>query len=150
MLLFKISGLLLVFSAATAIGFLKSNELSVRAKRLDMLCRGLSELKERIRCGEGEIERLVLQSFDRELITAENGKITVNRNGLKSEDVTLLEEYFSDAGMSDIQSECERCRLYISLLKEQHRRAEEDCSKLCRLYRTLGFLSGIFICIFFL
>ncbi len=146
----KLSGMLLIFLCSAAAGFLKANELSAREKKLDFLCRGFSTLKERIRSRQGEIERLVTQSFGTELVKFNEEGIHLNKNGLTDADLKLFYEYFSEAGMSDIQGELERCSLYLSLFKQQLTAASQKKASLSKLYKSLGVLTGAFICIFFL
>lgn len=148
--LFKLSGLLIVFTAAALTGFLKSLQLKKRYRKLCGIYRSLSDLRERVRLGTGEIERIVAQSFEDGTAFYTNRGIQINPDFLEKEDAALLEEYFSDIGMSDAESECERTGLYMNLLKKKCDEAEKKCGELCRLYNALGILCGIFICIFFL
>lgn len=61
-----------------------------------------------------------------------------------------MKGFFKDIGMSDSKSEYERCELYITLLEAQISEAEKNYTELGKLYKSIGLLSGIFICIFFL
>ena len=97
----------------------------------------------------GEISELTAQCFHKELLEIKDG-ISINQSYLTAEDITLLREFFSDSGMGDIDSEYERTLAYAQLIKLQYDTARDDCSKLCRLYKSLGALFGIFICIFLL
>lgn len=148
--LFKPAGLLLIFCACTLIGFTKSAGLRRRQKKLSELYRAMSDLRERIRTGAGELERLVQVSFHGIPISFANGHFTVDPAFLEPEDTALLNEFFRDIGMSDAKAECERVGLYLSLLRKNCDAAEQKCGELCRLYNTLGILCGIFLCIFLL
>lgn len=110
----------------------------------------MSDLRERIRMGSGEIERLVALSFEDGSVFLSDGKTQIDRAYIEREDAALLEEFFRDLGMSDSQSECERIGLYMALVKKKCEEAEQKCGELCRLYNALGILCGIFICIFLL
>ena len=147
--LFKLFGSLMVIAASCAAGYMKSYELRQRGRRLTELCRGLSSLKERMRMGCGEIERLVTESFENGIIKA-NGGFTVDGRWLDKKDVSLIHEYLTDIGMTDSDSEYNRSELYIKLLSKNRDEAEEKCAELCRVYNAAGLLGGIFICIFFL
>lgn len=146
---FKLFGLLMIFSAASLSGFMKSMQLKQRYKKLCQICRSLGDLKERIRLNSGEISRLIAQCFGA-LAAAENGSFKVNEYGLEKEDIALINEFFHNIGMSDTAAECERAELYISLISKKCSEAEQKCKELCRLYNSIGILGGIFICIFFL
>lgn len=141
MLLFKISGLLLIIFTCYTIGFLKSNELKLRTQRLYGFQKGICELKERIRANTGEIDALIRTSFS---------EYPINYSHLEKEDVLILEDFFKNIGMSDTKAEYERCELYINLLKTKTEEANAKYRELSRLYKNLGLMSGIFICIFLL
>ena len=148
--LFKLIGLAAVFSACALGGFLKSSELKKRHKKLCGIYRSMSDLRERIRMGTGEIERLISLSFSEDAVSLSEGKAVINTMYLELSDAAVLEEFFRDLGMSDAESECERIGLYMSLTEKKCGEAEKKCGELCRLYSYLGILCGIFICIFFL
>ena len=148
--LFKLAGLMTVFSVCTLGGFFKSMSLKKRHSRLCGFYRSMSDLRERIRMGSGEIERLVALSFEEGAVLLDGGRVEIEGSYLEKEDAALLEEFFRDLGMSDSQSECERIGLYMALVKKKCEEAEQKCGELCRLYNALGILCGIFICIFLL
>lgn len=143
-------GLVTVFSVSALGGFLKSAMLKKRYKKLCGIYRSMSELKERVRMGAGEIERLVALSFDKGAVFIENGKPETDPSYLEREDKELLEEFLCNLGMSDSESECERIGVYMALIEKKCEEAEKRCGELCRLYNALGILCGIFICIFLL
>ena len=143
-ILIKITGLALVLSVSTAIGFLRAAALKTRLFGL-YLC--MCDLKERIRLENDELRDVLKKSFNGQVSETDGGfKISVN--GILPEDEKLINEYFSSAGMSDPDAEYERAQLYASLVKKQHSAAAANSAQLCKLYKTIGFMAGIFICIF--
>lgn len=150
MLMLKACGLITVFSVCTALGFLKSAMLGKRAEKLHSFNRGASALAERIRLCSGEIKELVEDCFSEGLVDTRGGGFSVEESYLKKEDIALLNEFFGDLGMGDIAAEYDRTSAYANLIKAQQTAADADCEKLCRLYKSLGALVGIFICIFFM
>lgn len=148
--LFKLAGLITVFITCSLAGFLKSFALKKRHKKLLGVYRSMSDLRERIRMGAGEIERLVALSFSEDTVSLQNGKAIINTMYLEKAETAVLEEFFRDLGMTDSESEYERTGLYMALIEKKCGEAEKKCGELCRLYSTLGMLCGIFICIFFL
>lgn len=148
--LFKISGVITVFTVCSMAGFLKSFGLKKRHKKLLAIYRSMSDLRERIRMGGGEIERLVYLCFEEDTASISEGKAIINTMYLEKADAEILEEFFRDLGMSDSDSEYERTGLYMSLILKISDEAEKKCGELCRLYSSLGILCGLFICIFFL
>ncbi len=141
MLLFKILGFLVTITATYSFGFLKSNELKLRWKKLQHIIKGLSALKEKIRTNMGEIESLLTSSFN---------EYPINYRHLENSDIELLEEFFSGIGMSDTKTEYERCELYINLLSAKAEEAGQNHKELGKLYRNIGLFSGVFICIILL
>ncbi len=138
---FKILGFVLIIFTTSAIGFLKSAELKGRYKKLLSINKSIANLKEQIRLHGGEIDRLLSQSFE---------KIPVDYSNLEKGDVEIVDEFFKNLGSSDTLSEYERCELYITLLKSRSEEAEEKYLELGRIYRSIGVMSGIFICIIFI
>ena len=148
--LFKILGVITVLSACSLAGFLKSFGLKKRHKKLLAIYRSMSDLRERIRMGGGEIERLVYLCFEEDTASISEGKAIINTMYLEKADAEILEEFFRDLGMSNSESEYERIGLYMALILKKSDEAEKKCGELCRLYSSLGILCGLFICIFFL
>ena len=148
--LFKISGVITVFTVCSMAGFLKSFGLKKRHKKLLAIYRSMSDLRERIRLGGGEIERLVYLCFDEDTASILEGKAIINTMYLENSDAEIFEEFFRDLGMSNSESEYERIGLYMALILKKSDEAEKKCGELCRLYSSLGILCGLFICIFFL
>ena len=149
-LLFKLSGLFILFLVCTALGFQKSVNIKKRSHRLNSFYRSLILLAERIKSGAGEIGEILPLCFNDTLVYIEKGEILFDKSYLETADIDLIDEYFSNLGFSDKDSEYERTRLFISLIKKQLDQAEEMAQSLCKLYNTLGVLIGVFICIFLL
>lgn len=140
-LLFKILGFILIIATTFSIGFLKSSELGIRYKKLQSIQKGIGELKERIRMGGGEIDRLLASSFH---------QYPIDYCSLEKDDIEILNDFFSNVGLSDTKSEYERCEVYINLLKDKIEEANAKYRETARLYKSIGLLGGIFICIFLL
>ncbi len=138
-LLFKTIGFVLIISASSFIGFLKSNELLLRYKRLCEIEKNIAELKSRIRLHSGELERLLLSSF---------GEYPISYAYLKKEDIEILEDFFENLGKADTKTECEKCELYIKLINDKIKAANAHYQEVGKLYKNIGIFSGIFICIF--
>ncbi len=150
MLALKALGLLTVFSVCTSAGFIKSATISRRAKKLSDFYRSICSLAERIRVGSEEILRLIEICFDKSLCGISENKIIIDESYLSPDDIKLLYELFEGIGMGDSVSEYNRISSYGRLIKIQCERAGSDTAQLCKLYKSLGALGGIFICIFLL
>lgn len=150
MWLLKIFGMFMIFLACSIGGILKARLIAVRTEVLRKTARSLSDLAERIRLSGGEIAELLNLCFkDIKIAETEGGFIALDCD-LNEEDSALLNEFLKGLGMSDSQSEYNRAIGYSSLFENKFKEAQKDSKSLCKLYKSLGVLSGIFICIFFL
>ena len=147
--LFKAAGLTVLFCACSAYGVLKSYSLKKRKKALTEIIFSMTELRDRIRTGAGELEKIIALSFGDKAVF-ENGAAKISCDDISLRDRELINELFSDMGMADAETECGRITLYITLTEKQCAEAEKNCAELCRLYTAAGVLCGAFFCIFFL
>lgn len=148
MLLFKICGLLLILTAATVTGFFKSGNLKKRVDKISSVCISFSKLGELIRSGAGELEDLFEMSFDENILFNEDCSHKINSEYLKTEDKKLLSAFFSEVGMGDLKTEYSRICVYKALMEKQLSEAEKEYAERAKLYRSLGFFTGLSICIF--
>ncbi len=139
-LMFKILGFLIIITVCASIGFLKSGELKLRYKKLCLLCEGVLSLKERIRLSGGELKRLLCECFSYPLDYSE----------LYKSDCEIIDSLFAEISLLDREGACKRCDLALELLKQKQAEAKERYLQLGKLYKSIGALSGIFICILFL
>ncbi len=136
----KLIGFVFIITASSAIGFLKSRELKERPQKLLFLYKGVCELKERIKLSGGELERLKEECFS----------TPIDYSGLYKSDSEILDKLFCEIGLLNRESAYNRCELSAALLKQKYNEAQSRYSELSKLYKSIGVLSGIFICIFFL
>ena len=139
-LMFKLSGFLLIIAVCTAIGFIKSGELHLRCKKLTALKKNVLEFKERLRLSYGELDRLKEKCFEN----------PIDYSGLYNSDCEILNSMFCEIGLLDRNAAYNRCELTVELLQKQYLEAESKYKELGKLYKSIGALSGIFICILFL
>ncbi len=138
-MLFKAIGLILILTVCTSVGFLKAFSLKTRVERLCDIKKGLLTLKEHLRLHSGNKRQLLTICFDAP---------PESFNDLKSEDIALWNEFLREFGMTDTQSEIRRCESYIFLFEDRLNDAKKSLLEQQKLYKSLGFLCGIFICIF--
>ena len=138
-LLFKVTGFALIIASCSAVGFLKANSLNLRAKKLYSLQKSVSRLKELIRLGGGEIDRLILQSFD---------SLPIDYSNTVVSDSEIIETLLKEITTMDTKSAYNRCEISLTLLKGRYDEAQNKYRELGKLYKSIGMLSGIFICIF--
>ena len=140
-LLFKIIGLGFLLLCCTAFGFLKANSLKCRLDSLQKIKNGLLTLKERLRLHSGDKSKLINGCF---------GDINKLLKNLSNDDKKLWNEFLTQFGASDTKSEYERCLAFITLFGNKITDLSCEIGEQQRLYKSLGFFSGVFLCIFFL
>ena len=150
MALFKILGLIIVFLACSGAGFINAQHLKNRKTTLDNYVKGLSTLCNCIRHSNDEAFPLFFQCFGEKNVYIQNGKLCFCKDGLNNKDIALLEEFFSGFGFSSGEEEFERSELFKALITQRLNEADDNFNRLFKLYRSLGVLAGLFVCIFLL
>lgn len=150
MWLFKISGLLLILAVCSCLGLLKSENLKRQSSDLAEFIKSLSRLSELVRIGNYEIDELVNICFKKNLGFLQNGKFSITSSVLSDAQSRIINEFFEGFGFSDTEGEHNRTELYIKMLKNEQKEALERYSTLGSLYRSVGFMGGLIICIFLL
>ena len=140
--------MVLVFLVCIALGFLKSLSLKERVESLKYYNNSLNILSERILRQQGEIKEILPHSFKDGGVYIENGKIIADIKGFNKKDNKLSDDFLKDLGKLDIKGEYDRTKLYSSLFEKEAVLAEEKYNEQSKLYRSLGVMIGIFICIF--
>ena len=140
-MLFKVLGLLSLVVSGTALGFYKSYLLFQRQKQLLEICNGLERLALLITSSVKDLDVLFKESFKGEKI---------DTFGLLNRDKEILENLISSIGISNRKREYDNVILCKNLLEKQFLEAKEEHNSLSKLYRSLGFLGGLFLCIFFI
>ena len=148
MLLFKALGLALVFGVCMLFGILKAEALKKRSERLQKIIKALNRLGELVRMGSYEIGELIKLCFKLDAVWLEKNCIRFSKDYLLKEDIKILEDFFVGFGMADRDAEYERTKLFYALLENQYSAAAEVYSRLGRLYRSIGVMGGLILCIF--
>lgn len=144
MVLLKITGLIIAFSVPSLLGFLKAFNVAKRSEKLGKIYVSVCDLCECIRTENTPKEKLLKKCFGGLI----NVNLTVNTEYLKNEDISFLNEFLISFGRKDKVSEYERARLYISRLEGIIENANKEKERLCKLYSSVGVLSGLALCIF--
>ena len=143
----KFLGFFLIFSVCAALGVLKSLSLKERALTLNTYQKALHTLAERVRADSRELSVLLPICFEQKALFRQNS-IIFDKEHLTKADIALLEEFFSSLGKGEKQAEYERIKLFCTLLQNAQGEADSEYQKSGKLYRTIGVLAGIGICIF--
>ncbi len=145
----KFFGIIILICSSTFIGFSIASKKCDYENSLFSLLLSLKELKSKIRLRSGEIIALIPLCFDNSFVSVSDGKFVIG-TALSLEDRDKLTELFNSLGMSDCESESKKCDTYIEFFEERHRLISNKNREECKLFRSLGFLSGVFLSIFLL
>lgn len=140
----------MVFSVCSLWGFSKSAAIKKRAQKLQSFSRSASDLAEQIRFSSGEIMPLLTRTFKDGLLDFGEDGFSINEAYYKREDLEILHEFMGSLGLCDSEAEYRRISGYAQIIRQRGEDAFKECEALCRLYKSLGCLGGIFICIFLL
>jgi len=143
----KILGLLLILVSSTILGYYKGYILRRRAEKLKVICLSLEKFSQLVKSGAGELSPLLSMSFSKNILTFSDSSPVINENFLEKEDIKLFGDFLSKAGLSDCESEVKRIAVYKTIFESNCQKAKRKSDELCKLYNSLGFLIGIFICI---
>ncbi len=138
--MFKFIGFILIIIVSGAIGFSKSGELKIRCNKLSQLKKNIIKFKEHIRFSGKELDRLKAECFEESL----------DYSCLYKSDCEIIEKLFSEIALLDRESAYKLCELSYELLDQKYREAENKYTECSKLYKSIGVLTGIFICIFFI
>ena len=133
----KILGFLIIFLSSVLLGFLKAYSCEMRIKNLEKTVKELKIFSQKVKLGESEFEKIL----------SENLKENYYKNFEKKER-KILSELFENFGTREKNLEYERILIYIERLENVFLETKEKTAPLLKLYKTLGFLVGLFICIF--
>ncbi len=67
--------------------------------------------------------------------------------GLKSDDISIINEFGQGLGISDITGQISHCNLHSALAEEHYQDAKDCMTKKSKLYKTMGLMLGIAISI---
>ena len=145
---FKVLGMLLLFSVCALLGFYKAAVLAKRAKALEtMVCR-LKEMAQYLSYEGAEREKLLQKVFGGcDIVDLENGRVQLRDNSLDSGDTEIITDCFSKFGSCDLKGERERLDMYIGMLSDRRENAAKSAAELGRVYRTIGLCAGAAGCL---
>ena len=160
-MIFKIIGSILIISACFLVGYLKSGALYKRRDFLKSFLVFLSLLETNLRYNNSDIFTLVTLSatkqdlknfcFDNnkqkpfDEIWNERISELPKEFSLKKVDKDMLFEFGSELGKSDLDGQLKHIELYKAVFEKQLSDAEEAIAKKSKLYKTMGFFTGISI-----
>lgn len=145
MFIIRLFGVFLVVVASSFFGFLKSNSLTQRYKKLLQLSDCVNTLYNYIEQGGFELDFLVKNVFLKCKFLTFNGSAIECNDGDLEKDKEFIEGFFARLGNSTKKVECDQISHFILRLKSVLSDAKNDVTQKCRVYQTLGVCAGISI-----
>lgn len=143
----KLIGAASVIIAGTYIGFDKSAVLGKRLSTLRNILRMFDETEILMNYGAfttGEILERLRENECFEKIINKDSSVT---RCLAEDEKRLLNEYFSQLGTTDLQGQLSALKMYKNAFTEKFSDLKAVKDEKCRLYRTMGILAALFVCV---
>lgn len=150
----KLTGCILLISACSGAGFSAANRLLKRTGELDILLNLLQQIGIYLTSDFLSTDEIIAR-LDREkfgTIINFSKHMTDESFVLKDSNIpdnikNKLTEYFREFGSTDLKGQSAKTDLLICEVREVLEQEKERCSRHCKLYRALGFLSGAFLAV---
>ena len=161
--------LLVVIAGSTSIGFLLSKSFSDRVKELRELANLINILQNKIKFTKvplkealTEISNIETNSQISKVFSKAGEKIKTEKTeiawqealneeriflNLKNEDIELIKSLGNTLGKTDIEGQMSGINQFENILNMQIKKAEEECSKNSKMYKSLGTIIGLAIVI---
>ena len=165
----KMIGCIFLIISTTAVGFYLSTVLKRRMILFNQLALFTTNLSTAIRYSGMEIYILLQQEYKNINIpfisdvikNLENGySLSESWNksldslpteyGLSSEDKSIIMQFGCKLGATDIEGQTEHCNYFKNIFQNKAELLKEDYTTKAKLYRTLGFFSGLAIALMIL
>ncbi len=146
MLLVKAFGIFLIVVSCSAAGFLKSNSIKNRSKKLSDFCDSLDTLYQYIEQGGTELFLSIENSFSKcSFLCFENQRFYCKDSDLKDKDKAAIDDFFTTLGASAKKAECDRINAFKLKITSHLKEAENNVLQQSKLYQTFGICIGLAI-----
>ncbi len=150
----KLTGSILLIFACSAAGFSASDKLLKRTSELDIALNMLHQigiyLTSDFLSTDEIIARLDKEKFGDIINFSKNitdKSFVFEESSLPDNIKSKLREYFGEFGSTDLKGQSAKTDLIICEVQKVLEDEKERCSRHCKLYRALGFLSGAFLAV---
>ena len=146
MLFVRLLGVVIIVLSSSLIGFLKSNSLVLKSKKLSLLLDGVNTLYEYVEQEGCELFKAIEISFSKcNFLLLENNEILFCDSDLKNDEKQEIIEFFNNLGSSTKKIECDRINAFGLKLKKMCDSAQNQVSQRCKIYQTSGVCIGLVI-----
>ena len=140
----RIIGALLFCLASAAFGFYAAGKLVLRQKKIESAISYIENIYEEMRLSNDELPAIL--SHLKNDIFINNG-VWQGVEGLKADDIALLNSFLKKLGKSDLLGQEKNTALHIEALKANLKEAAKTRADYAKLYISLSVLGGLFIAI---
>lgn len=161
MIVIKIILLVLLFCSSTTIGLLIASKYNNRVKQLKEIKKGLNILETKIKFTAEPLPEVFhelgqsMEGIVGAIFQMASNKMNIqnatqsweealqeNKTSLLKEDIDLLKGMGKLLGKTDLEGQISEIELTKTFLDTQIKRAEKECEKNEKLYKTLGLVGG--------
>ncbi len=149
MWIIKIIGLAFIVLSGFLLGRKNSLQLKNRADALEWFYFSVLCIGQKISGTAAEIYDILNTILGKEnYLTLKKPFCVQIKNGhLNKDDQKIIEEFFAELGMGNIESQIKRCETYADILKQRWASADNEYIKKSKLYKMLGLFSGLSIAV---
>lgn len=148
MLIIRLIGAVLIVASSAFIGFLKSNALAERYKKLTEIYDGINTLYEYVEKGGCELERALKSSFSTvKFLQFKNNVFYCDDKTLTKEDNQLINTFFNMLGLSAKKAECDKINNFKIKLKTYINDAKTNHVQKGKIYQTFGICIGLMLAV---
>lgn len=142
----KIAGFLGVIICTTALGFKYASNVESHCVMLRNVIKMLEEMQILLEYGvltKDEIFKKIFLKPKYEIFDNTN----LSESLLSQKEKEMLSDFYNQFGLTDLQGQLRYLQIVKSFFAESYDELKNEKSNKCKLYRTSGILSGIFICL---
>ena len=148
MWIIKLLGIVIVVLVSAFTGFLKSNMLAERYKKLSAIYDGTNNLYEYVQNSGCELFEAVKNSYSGiNFLHIKNGAFMCDYNALTKEDTKLIDAFFISLGASAKKIECDKINNFRLKLNTHIKQAKTNYEQKGKIYQTFGICIGLTIAV---
>lgn len=151
----KCIGLFLALIFFTLMGTYFSQKLRKRRDYLSTILLFLNRLLTDIRYKSEDLSQMIFHCADDELTPLKNVDDNnyipvIDTLPFQKEDKSMLKDFFSRLGTTDVEGQISHIKLYTDFFNEQYDNAKEEIKRKSKLYQMLGFFIGLAFVVMFI
>lgn len=145
MWIIKLLGVALLTFTGFLAGVLSVKRLKNRVAALEWFAGAANDIGVRMNSTAAPIYDIMLTLYGKdEYLTLEKPfSVVAKTDNLTAREAGVVMEFFEGLGLGELTAQVKRCEAYAAILREQSVKAYAEYTEKARLYRMLGFFSGL-------